>query len=201
MSSASRRHAALDDLARCWRSRAGSSTIVELGTATGAGRRSRSRSPHPAASIVLDFDRVSSTPSARAISHLAGASVLERIELVSGLGETGPRGVGRSICCSSIARIRGSGPSLTIRAWRRAHRAGSVVVLDDYAHPDDPDVREAIEELERARPRRAQRLGLARAKRLAPRSSAAVVAGRGVVAVAARAAAGGRSPLSSIGSE
>jgi hypothetical protein len=35
-----------------------------------------------------------------------------------------------------------------VRAWRRALREGSVVVLDDYAHADFPGVREAVQELD-----------------------------------------------------
>jgi predicted O-methyltransferase YrrM len=122
----------------------GRTRVVELGTATAwtaitfalDDRRRR----------VVTYDVVEREEAKRYLG-LVGPDVRERIELVVAPGRSGPRDqqpVDLLYIDSSHARE----PTIAeVQAWRPYLRAGAPILFDDYAHPDYPGVREAIEEL------------------------------------------------------
>jgi predicted O-methyltransferase YrrM len=117
--------------------------IVELGTATG----------WTAITLALD------DPERRVVTYdwygldvsrymeLVRPEVRERIELVIAPGSSGPRDrqpVDLLYIDSSHEREQ---TVAEVRAWQPHLRPGATVLFDDYANPDFPGVREAIEEL------------------------------------------------------
>ncbi len=122
----------------------GCSRVVELGTATA----------WTAITLALDDRRrrvatydVLEREEAKRYLELVGPDVKERIERVVAPGSTGPRdqqSVDLLYIDSSHVREQ---TIAEVRAWRPYLRPGARVLFDDYAHPDYPGVREAIEEL------------------------------------------------------
>lgn len=122
----------------------GCSRVVELGTATA----------WTAITLALDDRRrrvatyeVLEREEAKRYLELVGPDVKERIELVIAPGSTGPRAqqpVDLLYIDSSHMREQ---TIAEVQAWRPHLRPGAPVIFDDYAHPDYPEVREAIEEL------------------------------------------------------
>jgi predicted O-methyltransferase YrrM len=121
----------------------GRSRLVELGTATG----------WTAITLALDdpkrrvvtYDVVSRAPER--YLELVPRDVRDRIDLVVASGSTGPsddRPVDLLYIDSSHEREQ---TMAEVRAWQPHLRVGALVLFDDYAHPDYPGVREAIEEL------------------------------------------------------
>ncbi len=120
------------------------SRIVEIGTATA----------WTAITLVLDgqerrivtydtFERI----EPQRYLELVRPDVKERIELVVAPGSTGPRDpqpVDLLYIDSSHEREQ---TIEEVRAWQPYLRPGAQIVFDDYANPDYPGVREAIEEL------------------------------------------------------
>ncbi len=122
----------------------GCSRVVELGTATA----------WTAITLALDDRRrrvvtydVLEREEAKRYLELVGPDVKEQIELVVAPGSTGPRDqqpVDLLYIDSSHMREQ---TIAEVRAWQPHLRLRAPVLFDDYAHPDYPGVREAIEEL------------------------------------------------------
>lgn len=122
----------------------GRSRVVELGTATA----------WTAITLALDDRRrqvvtydVLEREEAKRYLELVGPDVKERIELVVAPGSTGPRDqqpVDLLYIDSSHMREQ---TIAEVQAWQPHLRPGAPVLFDDYAHPDYPGVREAIDEL------------------------------------------------------
>ena len=118
--------------------------VVELGTATA----------WTAITLALDDSRrrlvtydVFERDEAKRYLELVGLNVKEQIELVVAPGSTGPRNqqpIDLLYIDSSHMREQ---TIAEILAWRPHLRPGALVLFDDYAHPDYPGVREAIDEL------------------------------------------------------
>lgn len=124
----------------------GATRIVELGTATG----------WTAITLALDDPArriVSYDVAARDFEHylrLVGPDVRERIEFVVAPGSTGPTGPGEQRLFDLLyidASHEREQTIAEVRAWQPHLRSGARVLLDDYANPDHPGVREAIEVL------------------------------------------------------
>jgi predicted O-methyltransferase YrrM len=118
--------------------------VVELGTATAwtaitlalDDRRRR----------IVTYDVLEHEEAIRYL-ELVAPEVKEQIELVVAPGSTGPRdqqSVDLLYIDSSHMREQ---TIAEVQAWRPHLRPGALVLFDDYAHPDYPGVREAIEEL------------------------------------------------------
>lgn len=122
----------------------GCGRVVEVGTATA----------WTAITLALDDRRrrvvtydVLEREVAKRYLELVGPDVKEQIELVVAPGSTGPRDqqpVDLLYIDSSHMREQ---TIAEVQAWRPYLRPGAPVLFDDYAHPDYPGVREAIEEL------------------------------------------------------
>jgi predicted O-methyltransferase YrrM len=117
--------------------------VVELGT--GSGWTAISLALADPQRRVVSYDVIAREPDQ--YLALIPARYRGHIRFVVGPGEQGPpddRTVDLLYIDSSHARDD------TIRevdAWRSVLQAGSVIVFDDYAHPDYPGVREAVEAL------------------------------------------------------
>ncbi len=122
----------------------GCSRVVELGTATA----------WTAITLALDDCRrrvvtydVFEREEAKRYLELVGPDVKERIELVVAPGSAGPRTqqpVDLLYIDSSHMREE---TIAEVQAWRPYLRPGAPMIFDDYAHPDYPGVREAIDAL------------------------------------------------------
>jgi predicted O-methyltransferase YrrM len=124
----------------------GRRAVVELGTGTAWS----------AIALALD-DRarriVSYDPSVRverdAYLALAGAEARARIELRAEPDSAGPHDGDASVELLFIDSEHEREPVLAaFAAWRDALAADAVVVFHDYAHPQYPGVREAVEQLQ-----------------------------------------------------
>ncbi len=122
----------------------GCSRVAELGTATA----------WTAVTLALDdrqrrvvtYDVLKRDEATRYL-ELVGSDVKERIELVVAPGSAGPldqQPIDLLYIDSSHMREQ---TVAEVRAWQPYLRPGASVLFDDYAHPDYPGVREAIEEL------------------------------------------------------
>ena len=122
----------------------GCSRVVELGTATAwttitlalDDRRRR----------VVTYDVLERDEAERYLK-LVGPDVKEQIELVVAAGSTGPQDRQSVDLLYIDSSHRREETIAEVRAWRPHLRPGALVLFDDYAHPDYPGVREAIEEL------------------------------------------------------
>lgn len=118
--------------------------VVELGTATG----------WTAISLLIADSRrevVSYDPFERREPYryleLAGPSVGNRLSLVLEPGDVGPK-VDRTVDLLYIDTSHECADTIReLQAWRPALREGTLVVFDDFAHPEFPGVREAILQL------------------------------------------------------
>jgi predicted O-methyltransferase YrrM len=122
----------------------GCSRVVELGTATA----------WTAITLALDDRRrrvvtydVLEREEAKRYLGLVRLDVRERIKRVIAPGSTGPA-VQQSVDLLYIDSSHMREQTIAeVRAWQPHLRQGALVLFDDYAHPDYPGVREAIEEL------------------------------------------------------
>jgi predicted O-methyltransferase YrrM len=79
--------------------------------------------------------------------RVAGADARARIEFVHADGASGPR-TDRAVEMLYIDSSHSREATIEeLRAWSPVLAAGAVVVFDDYANPDYPGVREAVQEL------------------------------------------------------
>jgi predicted O-methyltransferase YrrM len=119
----------------------GSSYVVELGTAVGW------------TSVVLLLDDpgrdvtsydVYRQPLLDTYLRLGGDTIGPRLELRCEPGETGPRG-DRPVDLLYIDSDHERDSTIReFRAWEPVLHPGSLVVFDDYTHPDYPGVRDAV---------------------------------------------------------
>lgn len=122
----------------------GRRAVVELGTAT--AWTSVSLLLADPARTVLTYDPVR-RPEREQYLRLVSRAVWDRLTFVEAAGEQGPRGpetVELLYVDSSHSR---EGTLRELEAWKQVLPQGAVVVLDDFAHPDYPGVREAVEQL------------------------------------------------------
>jgi predicted O-methyltransferase YrrM len=119
--------------------------VVELGTATGWTAISLALAD-PLREVVT-FDVVARDEPGRYM-RLVDVQTRRQIELVIAPGSSGPRGER----CVDLLYIDSSHDRLEtvaeVLAWRPLLRPGSLIVFDDFGHPDFPGVHEAIAELE-----------------------------------------------------
>ncbi len=123
---------------------AGRRRVVELGTATAwtalslalaDGRRR-----------VTSFDPVEYWTTERYL-ELVQPSVRERLTLISAPGSRGPWG-DEAVDMLYIDSAHGYDDTVAeLRAWSGVLAPGGIVVFDDYANPDFPDVRKVIADL------------------------------------------------------
>ncbi len=122
----------------------GCSRVVELGTATA----------WTAITLALDDRRrrvvtydVLEREEAKRYLELVGPDVKERIELVLAPGSAGP-GTQQSVDLLYIDSSHMREETIAeVQAWRPYLRPGAPIIFDDYAHPDYPGVREAVDKL------------------------------------------------------
>lgn len=132
------------DLATVLECARGRRRVVELGT--GTGLTSIALALAEPGRHVTTFDPVDRPERERYLA-LAAAGVRARIEYVNAPGATGPRSqepVEMLYIDSSHSR---EDTIAELNVWMPALVPGAPIVFDDYAHPDYPGVREAIEEL------------------------------------------------------
>jgi predicted O-methyltransferase YrrM len=133
-----------EDMRLLLESARGRRRVVELGTATA----------WTAITLALDdpqryvatYDLLD-RPERHRYLALIGPDVRSRITLVIGPGSSGPRDpepVDLLYIDSSHEREE---TIAEVRAWQPYLRPGALVLFDDYAHPDYPGVRNAIEQL------------------------------------------------------
>ena len=133
-----------DDLRTLLSLAAGAGHVVELGTATGWTAISLALADP--ARRVTSFDPVSRPEPARYL-QLVGPEVRSRISLVTAPGSDGPRD-DRPVDLLYIDSSHERQPTIDeVQAWRPVLAPGAAIVFDDYAHPDYPGVREAVQEL------------------------------------------------------
>jgi predicted O-methyltransferase YrrM len=123
----------------------GKRRVVELGTATGWTAISLALA-EPLREV-MTFDVLARDEPGRYMG-LVGLETRRQIELVIAPGSAGPRDE-RSV---DLLYIDSSHDRLEtvaeVLAWRPVLHPGSLIVFDDYMHPDFPGVHEAITELE-----------------------------------------------------
>jgi predicted O-methyltransferase YrrM len=118
--------------------------VVELGT--GSGWTSIALALADPARTVITYD-VEDRPARERYLELVGGSVRHRVEFVNAPGATGPRS-GRPVELLYIDSSHDRQDTIDeLRAWSPVLGSGAAVVFDDYAHPDFPGVREAVQEL------------------------------------------------------
>jgi predicted O-methyltransferase YrrM len=122
----------------------GRSRVVELGTATGWTAIALALADSGREVITYDpIDR----PDREAYMALAAPAVRGRITYVSDAGSSGPRD-DEPVDLLYIDSSHDRQATLEeLDAWLPALRAGSLVVFDDFDHPEYPGVREAVAEL------------------------------------------------------
>jgi predicted O-methyltransferase YrrM len=124
---------------------AGRRRVVELGTASGWTAISLALAD-PTRQVVT-YDPIQRPEPERYLA-LVGADVRERIERIAAPGSEGPRnGAPVDLLYIDSAHDR-AGTIAEVDAWRAALGPGSLIVFDDFTHPDFPGVREAVEDLE-----------------------------------------------------
>jgi predicted O-methyltransferase YrrM len=134
-----------EDLARLLGLADGRREVVELGTGT-AWTTIALALADPARRLV-SYDPCERSQRERYLA-LVSPRIRERIRLVVGPGADGPHE--REGAVDLLYIDSGHGRDETIaewRTWRPSLRAGSLVVFDDYSHPQFPGVREAVAEL------------------------------------------------------
>jgi predicted O-methyltransferase YrrM len=144
------------DLARLLKLARGRGHVVELGTANGWTAIALALADSGRHVVTFDpFDR----PERQTYLGLIPAAVRERITFVREPGSSGPGHVtaGADAVASAAAHpvellyIDSSHDRADtiaeVRAWQHALAPGTLIVFDDYDHPEYPGVREAVDEL------------------------------------------------------
>lgn len=118
--------------------------VAELGTATGWTAIALALADPQREVITYDPVR---RPECERYLGLVDPAVRERIQFVQALGSSGPlddRAIDLLYIDSSHERDE---TVSELEAWRPALRSGSLIIFDDYLHPQYPGVREAVEAL------------------------------------------------------
>jgi predicted O-methyltransferase YrrM len=132
------------DLAILLELAAGRTRVVELGTATAWTTVSLALAD-PRREVIT-FDPVEHAIRALYL-ELVDAGIGERIKFVAAPGAAGPRDPAPIDLLYIDSTHEREETIAEWRAWLPALRPGTVVVFDDYTHPDFPGVREAVAEL------------------------------------------------------
>jgi predicted O-methyltransferase YrrM len=118
--------------------------VVELGTAQAWTAISLALA-HPEREVVT-YDPFERAEPEKYLS-LVPEQVRGRVKLLIASSQEGPR-TDRPVDLLYIDTTHERGDTIReLQAWRPVLRDGSMVVLDDYAHPDFPGVSEAVREL------------------------------------------------------
>lgn len=134
-----------DDLAVLLRLVEGRRRVVELGT--GTGWTAIALALDDSAREVITYDPIERLER-RLYMALVGQRVRSRITFVGDTGSSGPRDH-QAVDLLYIDSSHGRQETIDeLQAWHRSLRPGTLVVLDDFTHPDFPGVREAVDELE-----------------------------------------------------
>ena len=122
----------------------GRTHVVELGTAMGWTAISLAVADPDRRVITYDpFER----PEVARYLELVPAAVGDRVTVMAAPGDQGPTD-GQPVDLLYIDSMHDRASTIReVEAWQPVLRAGALVVLDDYAHPEFPGVREAIDEL------------------------------------------------------
>ncbi len=118
--------------------------VVELGTAQGWTAISLALA-HPQREVISydPFER----PEPQQYLRIVPEHVRRRVTFVVGRGDSGPQ-THRPVDLLYVDTTHERADTIReLEAWRPALRDGAWVVLDDYAHPDFPGVREAVSDL------------------------------------------------------
>lgn len=120
-------------------------SVVELGTATGWTAVSLLLADP--SRVVVSYDVVA-RPEVQTYLKLVDAAVRSRLELVCAPGRDGPRRRGRVDLLYIDSSHDRAETVREVQAWRPALAEHALVVFDDFAHPQYPGVREAVQELD-----------------------------------------------------
>lgn len=133
-----------EKLATLLRLARGRTRVVELGTAMGWTAISLAMADRERQVISYDpFVR----PGVTSYLSLVPPAVRDRVTLMAAPGDQGPAD-SHPVDLLYIDSMHDRASTIReIEAWRPALRAGALVVLDDYTHPEFPGVREAVETL------------------------------------------------------
>jgi predicted O-methyltransferase YrrM len=121
--------------------------VVELGTGTAWTALSLAIADRDR--TVLSYDSIE-RPERKRYLRLAGPDARRRVTFVSAPGDTGPPDRERVDLLYIDSSHEREGTIREMRAWQGVLGEGSVVVFDDYAHPNYPGVKEAVQHLELA---------------------------------------------------
>ena len=117
--------------------------VVELGT--GSGWTAISLVLAESGRTVDSYDVSDRTPDQ--FMRLIPVRCRGRVSFIDGPGDQGPKD-GRTVDLLYIDSSHDRDNTIReVEAWRPVLATGSVIVFDDYAHPDYPGVREAVEAL------------------------------------------------------
>jgi predicted O-methyltransferase YrrM len=122
----------------------GSRRVVELGT--GTAWTSLSLALADRQRTVLSYDSIE-RPERERYLRLVSPEVRRRLTFVSGPGEMGPPDDDRVDFLFIDSSHEREATIREMQAWRVALEDGSVVVFDDYSHPNYPGVEEAVRHL------------------------------------------------------
>ena len=115
--------------------------VVELGT--GSAWTAVSLVLADRAREVVTYDPID-RPEREPYLRLVGRGIRRRLRLVRAAGDEGPQG-GATVDLLYIDSSHDREDTLReVQAWRPALRDGSLVVFDDFGHPDYPGVEEAV---------------------------------------------------------
>jgi predicted O-methyltransferase YrrM len=133
------------DLALVLELAAGAKRVVELGT--GTGWTAIALALADAERTITTFDPVA-RPTTALYLNLVAPEVRRRIAFVNGPGISGPRDRTPVDLLYIDSSHRREDTIAELAVWRAVLAPGSVVIFDDFTHPEYPGVREAVRELE-----------------------------------------------------
>ncbi len=119
----------------------GRQRIVELGT--GTAWTTISLVLADPGRVVQSYDPIE-RPERELYLQLAGQGARQRLTFVSASGDEGPRNLGKVELLYIDSEHARDSTINEVEAWRPALTEGSIVVFDDFGHPDYPGVEEAV---------------------------------------------------------
>lgn len=125
----------------------GRQRIVELGT--GTAWTTISLVLADPGRVVQSYDPIE-RPERELYLQLAGQGARQRLTFVSASGDEGPRNLGKVELLYIDSEHARDSTINEVEAWRPALAEGSIVVFDDFGHPDYPGVEEAVSYLKLA---------------------------------------------------
>lgn len=122
----------------------GCRNVVELGTGTAWTTISLALADRRR--VVLSYDPMERLERERYL-RLVSAETRRRLTLLCAPGDEGPRGTEVVELLYIDSAHNRDDTIREMQAWRPVLTQGSVVVFDDFAHPDYPGVKEAVQHL------------------------------------------------------